>query len=137
MPQNALFITSLLGLLQITKAFELHRSQGSYLINASRGTVVDLKALARALNRGHIAGAAVDVFEKEPEKNGPGFQHPLQGCPNTILTPHIGGSTVEAQVFQASSIPKPQLSQLLTSGWFFAHRRRTLVRRSQLRLSSL
>mmetsp|Transcript_8144 Transcript_8144/g.36339 ORF Transcript_8144/g.36339 Transcript_8144/m.36339 type:complete len:155 (-) Transcript_8144:705-1169(-) len=97
MPQNALFITLLLGLLQITKAFELHRSQGSYLINASRGTVVDLKALARALNRGHIAGAAVDVFEKEPEKNGPGFQHPLQGCPNTILTPHIGGSTVEAQ----------------------------------------
>mmetsp|Transcript_5479 Transcript_5479/g.16332 ORF Transcript_5479/g.16332 Transcript_5479/m.16332 type:complete len:467 (+) Transcript_5479:152-1552(+) len=71
--------------------------KGAYLINASRGTVVDLTALAAALNRGHLAGAAVDVFEKEPERNGPGFQHVLQGCPNTILTPHIGGSTMEAQ----------------------------------------
>lgn len=59
---------------------------------------MNLPALANALNRGHIAGAAIDVFEKEPERNGPGFQHQLQGCPNTILTPHIGGSTMEAQV---------------------------------------
>ena len=71
--------------------------KGSYLINASRGKVVDLDALAAALKSGHVAGAAVDVYPWEPEKNGPGFVTPLQGCPNTIMTPHIGGSTLEAQ----------------------------------------
>jgi len=71
---------------------------GSYLINASRGSVVDVDALARALRSGHLAGAAVDVYPKEPFKNGEGFESPLLGCPNTILTPHIGGSTEEAQV---------------------------------------
>ncbi|KAJ2298743.1 D-3-phosphoglycerate dehydrogenase 2 [Coemansia sp. RSA 2611] len=70
---------------------------GSYLINASRGTVVDIEALAAALKSGHLAGAAVDVYPSEPLANGPGFESPLRGCPNMLLTPHIGGSTEEAQ----------------------------------------
>ncbi|KAJ2216438.1 D-3-phosphoglycerate dehydrogenase 2 [Coemansia sp. RSA 487] len=71
--------------------------KGSYLINASRGTVVDIEALAASLKSGHLAGAAVDVYPKEPFANGPGFESPLRNCPNTLLTPHIGGSTEEAQ----------------------------------------
>jgi D-3-phosphoglycerate dehydrogenase len=71
--------------------------QGSYLINNSRGTVVDLDALAAALRAGHLRGAAVDVFPEEPGANGPGFESPLRGLDNVILTPHIGGSTAEAQ----------------------------------------
>ncbi len=71
--------------------------QGSYLLNASRGTVVVIPALADALRRGHLAGAAVDVYPEEPEGNGAGFETPLRGLANVILTPHIGGSTEEAQ----------------------------------------
>ncbi|EME31764.1 D-3-phosphoglycerate dehydrogenase [Galdieria sulphuraria] len=71
--------------------------KGAYLLNASRGTVVDLKALADSLRSGHLGGAAIDVYPKEPKANGSGFETPLQNCPNTILTPHIGGSTEEAQ----------------------------------------
>ena len=71
--------------------------KGSILINASRGTVVDIPALTAALKSGHLAGSAVDVFPVEPFKNGPGFETSLIGCANTILTPHIGGSTEEAQ----------------------------------------
>lgn len=70
---------------------------GAYFINNARGTVVDLDALAEALKSGHIAGAAVDVFPKEPKSNAEKFVSPLQGLPNVILTPHIGGSTEEAQ----------------------------------------
>lgn len=70
---------------------------GSYLINNSRGTVVDLDALAAALKSGHLAGAAVDVFPVEPASNNDRFVSPLQGLPNVILTPHVGGSTEEAQ----------------------------------------
>jgi len=70
---------------------------GSFLINNSRGTVVDLDALARALRDGHIAGAAIDVFPVEPSSNSDRFQSPVQGLNNVILTPHIGGSTEEAQ----------------------------------------
>jgi D-3-phosphoglycerate dehydrogenase / 2-oxoglutarate reductase len=69
----------------------------AFLINNSRGTVVDLDALAAALRRGHLAGAAVDVFPVEPASNAERFVSPLQGLPNVILTPHIGGSTEEAQ----------------------------------------
>ena len=72
-------------------------SPGSYLLNASRGNVVDLAALAAALQRGHLAGAALDVYPDEPEGNGEGFASPVRGLPNVILTPHIGGSTEEAQ----------------------------------------
>lgn len=70
---------------------------GSYLINNSRGTVVDLDALASALKSGHLAGAAVDVFPVEPASNNDRFVSPLQGLSNVILTPHVGGSTEEAQ----------------------------------------
>jgi D-3-phosphoglycerate dehydrogenase len=71
--------------------------KSSYLLNASRGTVVDILALANALRSGHLAGAAVDVYPTEPEANIKDWQNELQNCPNTILTPHIGGSTEEAQ----------------------------------------
>lgn len=70
---------------------------GAHLVNNARGSVVDLEALAEALREGRIGGAAVDVFPAEPEGNGDGFQTPLRGLPNVILTPHIGGSTEEAQ----------------------------------------
>ena len=70
---------------------------GSYLINNSRGTVVDLDALAKALRDGHLAGAALDVFPVEPSSNADRFKTPLQGLKNVILTPHIGGSTEQAQ----------------------------------------
>jgi D-3-phosphoglycerate dehydrogenase / 2-oxoglutarate reductase len=71
--------------------------KGSYLLNASRGTVVDIPALAQALKSGHLGGAAIDVFPQEPESNDDPFHSELQGLPNVILTPHIGGSTSEAQ----------------------------------------
>ncbi|CUA82563.1 Phosphoglycerate dehydrogenase or related dehydrogenase [Gulbenkiania indica] len=70
---------------------------GSHLINASRGTVVVIEALAEALAQKHLAGAAIDVFPVEPEGNGEAFVSPLQAFPNVILTPHVGGSTLEAQ----------------------------------------
>ena len=70
---------------------------GAYLINNARGNIVDLDALGRALEQGHIGGAAIDVFPEEPAKNDAEFTPPLQGLPNVILTPHIGGSTAEAQ----------------------------------------
>ena len=71
--------------------------KGSILINYARGEVVDLDALAKSLQDGHMGGAAIDVFPWEPEKNGDTFTSPLQGLNNVILTPHIGGSTQEAQ----------------------------------------
>ncbi len=70
---------------------------GAYLINNSRGTVVDLDALAEALKARRLRGAAVDVFPSEPSSNAHPFSTPLQGLDNVILTPHIGGSTEEAQ----------------------------------------
>ena len=70
---------------------------GSILINASRGNVVDLDALAEALNGSHIGGAAIDVFPVEPRSNNDEFVSPLRGLEQCILTPHIGGSTQEAQ----------------------------------------
>ncbi|HYF54447.1 MAG TPA: phosphoglycerate dehydrogenase [Salinarimonas sp.] len=70
---------------------------GAYFINNARGTVVDLEALASALRDGHLRGAAVDVFPVEPAANGEAFVSPLQGLDNVIITPHVGGSTEEAQ----------------------------------------
>ena len=70
---------------------------GSFLINASRGTVVEIDALAQALQSGHLLGAAIDVFPVEPKSNKDEFVSPLRGLDNVILTPHIGGSTMEAQ----------------------------------------
>ncbi|WP_257169887.1 phosphoglycerate dehydrogenase [Bradyrhizobium sp. SRS-191] len=74
-----------------------HMKDGAYLINNSRGTVVDIDALASALRDGKLSGAAVDVFPVEPASNADPFVSPLQGLPNVILTPHVGGSTEEAQ----------------------------------------
>ncbi|SFL15704.1 phosphoglycerate dehydrogenase [Rhodanobacter glycinis] len=71
--------------------------KGAVLINASRGSVVDIEALAEALRSEHLAGAAVDVFPTEPKSNDDPFVSPLVGLDNAILTPHIGGSTLEAQ----------------------------------------
>ena len=71
--------------------------QGSYLLNLSRGSVVDIGALRDALVSGHLAGAALDVFPKEPSSGKDPFDSELRGLDNVILTPHIGGSTEEAQ----------------------------------------
>ncbi|MBA3541641.1 MAG: phosphoglycerate dehydrogenase [Deltaproteobacteria bacterium] len=70
---------------------------GACLLNASRGTVVVIDALAEAIKSGQVGGAAVDVYPDEPESNSDGFASPLRNLPNMILTPHIGGSTEEAQ----------------------------------------
>jgi D-3-phosphoglycerate dehydrogenase len=70
---------------------------GSIFLNLSRGIVVDHVALREALTGGHLSGAAVDVFPKEPKGRGDEFVSELRGLPNVILTPHIGGSTEEAQ----------------------------------------
>ncbi len=70
---------------------------GVHLINASRGTVVDIDALAAALESGHVGGAAIDVFPVEPKGNDEPFQSPLTRFDNVLLTPHVGGSTLEAQ----------------------------------------
>jgi D-3-phosphoglycerate dehydrogenase len=81
----------------INKAVIKQFKSGSILVNYARGEVVDLDALAQAIKEKHIAGAAIDVFPVEPEKNGDVFASPLQGLSNVLLTPHIGGSTEEAQ----------------------------------------
>lgn len=70
---------------------------GAHLINASRGTVVDIDALAAAIKSGHLGGAAIDVFPVEPKSNDDEFVSALRGLDNVLLTPHIGGSTQEAQ----------------------------------------
>jgi D-3-phosphoglycerate dehydrogenase / 2-oxoglutarate reductase len=71
--------------------------KGACVLNASRGTVVVIDALADALRSGHVGGAAVDVYPAEPESNSDGFESALRGLSNVLLTPHIGGSTEEAQ----------------------------------------
>jgi D-3-phosphoglycerate dehydrogenase len=71
--------------------------KGAILLNYARGEVVDLEALSKALKEGLLSGAGVDVYPLEPEKNGDKFETPLQGLSNVLLTPHIGGSTEEAQ----------------------------------------
>lgn len=81
----------------INKSNLKHFKKGSILINYARGEVVDLDELAKYLKDGHLSGAAVDVYPWEPEKNGDKFTTPLQGLNNVLLTPHIGGSTQEAQ----------------------------------------
>ena len=81
----------------INKSIIKHFKKGSILLNYARGEVVDLEALRKALDDGALSGAAIDVFPWEPEKNGDRFETPLQHAPNVILTPHIGGSTEEAQ----------------------------------------
>jgi D-3-phosphoglycerate dehydrogenase len=75
-----------------------HCKKGALFINYARGEVLDIEALRDALVSGQLNGAAVDVYPEEPEKNGADFTTPLQGLKNVLLTPHIGGSTEEAQV---------------------------------------
>jgi D-3-phosphoglycerate dehydrogenase / 2-oxoglutarate reductase len=82
----------------INKTTLKYFKKGSILINYARGEVVDLEALRKAILEGQMSGAAIDVYPWEPEKNGDRFQTPLQDLPNVILTPHIGGSTEEAQM---------------------------------------
>ncbi|MCC6342766.1 MAG: phosphoglycerate dehydrogenase [Bryobacterales bacterium] len=112
---NARPAPSLAGLLEVADVVTLHVPEtpqthgligpeqiaamkpGALLINASRGTVVDIGALAEALRSGHIAGAAIDVFPSEPKTEGEEFVSPLRGLDNVLLTPHVGGSTEEAQ----------------------------------------
>jgi D-3-phosphoglycerate dehydrogenase len=71
--------------------------RGAFLLNLSRGSVVDLEALADAVRGGHLAGCALDVYPDEPDGTTEAFRCPVQGLPNVILTPHVGGSTIEAQ----------------------------------------
>jgi len=71
--------------------------KGASLINAARGSLVDIEALAESLRAKHLSGAALDVFPKEPKTEGEEFVSPLRGMSNVILTPHVGGSTEEAQ----------------------------------------
>lgn len=81
----------------IGKAQLAKMKPGAIFINASRGTVVDIDALAEAMASGHIGGAAIDVFPVEPKSNDEEFMSPLRAFDNVILTPHVGGSTQEAQ----------------------------------------
>lgn len=75
----------------------LAMKKGSFLINNARGRVVDIPALAHAIKSGHLGGAALDVFPKEPSGKNEAFSSEMQGLANVILTPHVGGSTAEAQ----------------------------------------
>ena len=88
---------------------------GAFLINNARGSVVDLDALAVALREGHLGGAAVDVFPEEPAESDSTFSCPLAGLPNVILTPHIGGSTVEAQRSIADEV-SAKLARFMNNG---------------------
>jgi D-3-phosphoglycerate dehydrogenase len=112
---NARAIPTLDGLLEVSDVVTLHvletqqtqnmigaaqlarMKKGAKLINAARGTVVDIDALAAALKSKHLSGAAIDVFPVEPKTDGDEFISPLRGMENVILTPHVGGSTEEAQ----------------------------------------
>lgn len=89
--------------------------RGAALINASRGLVVDIEALQAALVAGHLSGAAIDVFPSEPAKVGDSFESPLRGLDNVILTPHIGGSTEEAQASIGREVATT-LSRFLDTG---------------------
>jgi D-3-phosphoglycerate dehydrogenase / 2-oxoglutarate reductase len=95
--------------------------KGAIVINYSRGTVVNLDDLQKAILDGHIGGAAVDVFPIEPEKQGDPFETPLQGCPNVLLTPHIGGSTEEAQENIGEDVSAKLFHYLETGVTFGSH----------------
>lgn len=99
----------------INKTTLKYAKKGSIVINYARGEVVDLDALRKSIDDGIVSGAAIDVFPWEPEKNGDSFTTPLQGCPNVILTPHIGGSTEEAQENIGDDVSQ-KLFQYLESG---------------------
>lgn len=89
--------------------------KGAFLVNSSRGTVVDLDALKQALDKNHLAGAAIDVFPNEPGQPEDKFECPLQNVANVILTPHIGGSTQEAQENIGLEVSE-KITKFLTTG---------------------
>lgn len=130
---NATRVSSLNELLQLSDIISLHvpatpdtrmmidadkldqMKKRSILINLSRGSVVDLDALKDAIDSGHISGAAIDVYPQEPESKGDSFKTILQNLPNVILTPHIGGSTLEAQ-YNIGMDVSTKLIQLIDNG---------------------
>ncbi|MDQ3394477.1 MAG: phosphoglycerate dehydrogenase [Bacteroidota bacterium] len=89
---------------------------GMIFVNLSRGHVVDIEALRKNILNGKIVGAAIDVFPEEPKSNEDEFISPLRGLPNTILTPHIGGSTMEAQMNIANFVPSRIMEYINTGG---------------------
>ncbi len=91
------------------KEFDMMQD-GAVLVNLSRGHVVDPEALRKAIESGKIKGAGMDVFPEEPKNNEEEFKSPMRGLANTILTPHVGGSTEEAQVNIASFVPEKIMS---------------------------
>ena len=91
---------------------------GVLLLNLSRGHVVNIEALASNLRSGKVAGAAVDVFPEEPQDGSQPFVSPLQGLPNVLLTPHIGGSTEEAQENIATFVTQKLLEYETTGSTF-------------------
>jgi D-3-phosphoglycerate dehydrogenase len=95
--------------------------KGAIIINYARGEVMDLDALSNAIQSGQIAGAAVDVYPVEPEKNGDRFETPMQNLPNVLLTPHIGGSTEEAQQNIGEDVSTKLLSYLEKGISFGSH----------------
>ena len=105
----------------INKALLKHFKKGSILLNYARGEVVDLHALKQSLESGHLSGAGVDVFPWEPEKNGDRFESPLQGLSNVLLTPHIGGSTEEAQLNIGEDVSAKMLNYLETGATTGSH----------------
>ena len=133
---NATRVSSLRDLLKIADVLTIHvdgnpantnlideeefqvMKDGVILLNLSRGHVVNIDALARNLKRGKVAGAAVDVFPNEPKDSREQFASPLQNLPNVLLTPHIGGSTEEAQENIAEFVTNKLLDYLSTGNTF-------------------
>ncbi|NBO49630.1 MAG: phosphoglycerate dehydrogenase [Chitinophagia bacterium] len=105
----------------INKTLLKNFKKGSILLNYARGEVVDLNALKQALVSGQLSGAGVDVFPVEPEKNGDLFETPLQGLSNVLLTPHIGGSTEEAQYNIGEDVSAKMLNYLETGATTGSH----------------
>lgn len=105
----------------ITREVIAQAKKGAILLNYARGNVVDLEALRDALQEGRLSGAAIDVFPSEPEKNGDRFTSPLQQLPNVILTPHIGGSTEEAQFNIGIDVSSKLLRYLESGSSFGSH----------------
>ena len=93
-------------------------NDGAFLLNLSRGHVVNIEALARNLRNGKISGAAIDVFPEEPKDGRGAFLSPLQGLPNVLLTPHIGGSTEEAQENIAEFVSNKLIDYVSTGSTF-------------------
>ena len=105
----------------INKSNLKYCKKGSIIINYARGEVIDLVALRKAIVDKQIGGAAIDVFPIEPEKNGDLFESPLQDLPNVILTPHIGGSTEEAQQNIGEDVSTKMLNYLEKGITFGSH----------------